>query len=228
MRAGAPPSPSPPHLSVRLLSRFAVEGSSPDQPLSDIAPCLPHTSIFASKPTAMRRLCRNSRPRRSAPAALPAAPIACAKASRLSRRFACAACSTEIGGRHPLHGHPHREAEGAALLGPLVVDPLVKARVMARRWLRRGWRGRGTKASRLVLLVGDMPYYGRFGFQPVPPGQITLPGPVDPGAAACCRARARRACRRGRSGQRLRALMAFAEPGCGQEAEQQAEREEAR
>jgi predicted N-acetyltransferase YhbS len=33
---------------------------------------------------------------------------------------------------------------------------------------------------RLVLLVGDMPYYGRFGFQPVPPGRITLPGPVDP------------------------------------------------
>jgi predicted N-acetyltransferase YhbS len=25
-----------------------------------------------------------------------------------------------------------------------------------------------------------MPYYGRFGFEPVPPGQITLPGPVDP------------------------------------------------
>jgi predicted N-acetyltransferase YhbS len=24
-----------------------------------------------------------------------------------------------------------------------------------------------------------MPYYGRFGFQPVRPGQITLPGPVD-------------------------------------------------
>ncbi len=31
-----------------------------------------------------------------------------------------------------------------------------------------------------MLLVGDMPYYGRFGFAPVPPGQITLPGPVDP------------------------------------------------
>jgi predicted N-acetyltransferase YhbS len=29
-------------------------------------------------------------------------------------------------------------------------------------------------------LVGDMPYYGRFGFQPVPPGRIILPGPVDP------------------------------------------------
>ena len=32
----------------------------------------------------------------------------------------------------------------------------------------------------LVLLVGDMPYYGRFGFTPIPPGRITLPGPVDP------------------------------------------------
>jgi predicted N-acetyltransferase YhbS len=33
----------------------------------------------------------------------------------------------------------------------------------------------------LVLLVGDMPYYGRFGFVPVTPaGRIVLPGPVDP------------------------------------------------
>ena len=32
----------------------------------------------------------------------------------------------------------------------------------------------------LVILVGDAPYYSRFGFTPVPPGQITLPGPVDP------------------------------------------------
>jgi predicted N-acetyltransferase YhbS len=33
---------------------------------------------------------------------------------------------------------------------------------------------------RLVLLVGDEPYYGRLGFARVPYGQITLPGPVDP------------------------------------------------
>jgi predicted N-acetyltransferase YhbS len=31
-----------------------------------------------------------------------------------------------------------------------------------------------------VILVGDMPYYARSGFVPVPPGQIVLPGPVDP------------------------------------------------
>ena len=33
---------------------------------------------------------------------------------------------------------------------------------------------------RLIVLVGDEPYYGRFGFKPVPPGQIMLPGPVNP------------------------------------------------
>jgi len=31
-----------------------------------------------------------------------------------------------------------------------------------------------------VLLVGDMPYYSRFGFKPSAHGAITLPGPVDP------------------------------------------------
>ena len=29
------------------------------------------------------------------------------------------------------------------------------------------------------MLVGDEPYYGRFGFKPVPRGAITFPGPVD-------------------------------------------------
>ena len=33
---------------------------------------------------------------------------------------------------------------------------------------------------RLVLLVGDAPYYQRFGFRPVPFGKLSLPGPVDP------------------------------------------------
>ena len=32
----------------------------------------------------------------------------------------------------------------------------------------------------LVILVGDLPYYRRFGFAPVPPGRLLPPGPVDP------------------------------------------------
>jgi predicted N-acetyltransferase YhbS len=71
-------------------------------------------------------------------------------------------------------------SEGAALLGPLVVDPLVKGRGYGKALVGEGLaRARG-EGFALVLLVGDMPYYGRFGFQPVPLGQITLPGPVDP------------------------------------------------
>jgi predicted N-acetyltransferase YhbS len=33
---------------------------------------------------------------------------------------------------------------------------------------------------RLVILVGDAPYYTRVGFGPVPQGRLTMPGPVDP------------------------------------------------
>jgi predicted N-acetyltransferase YhbS len=32
----------------------------------------------------------------------------------------------------------------------------------------------------IVLLVGDAPYYARFGFNPVPKGKLDMPGPVDP------------------------------------------------
>jgi predicted N-acetyltransferase YhbS len=39
-------------------------------------------------------------------------------------------------------------------------------------------RDRGVE---LVMLVGDLPYYSRFGFRPIGQGRITLPGPVDPG-----------------------------------------------
>jgi predicted N-acetyltransferase YhbS len=70
--------------------------------------------------------------------------------------------------------------EGAALLGPLVVDPAEKGKGFGRALVEEGLaRARG-EGFGLVLLVGDMPYYGRFGFQPVAPGQMTLPGPVDP------------------------------------------------
>jgi predicted N-acetyltransferase YhbS len=70
--------------------------------------------------------------------------------------------------------------EGAALLGPLVVDPAATGKGFGKALVEEGLaRARG-EGFALVLLVGDMPYYGRFGFQPVPPGRISLPGPVDP------------------------------------------------
>ena len=70
--------------------------------------------------------------------------------------------------------------EGGALLGPLVVDPQVKGKGYGKALIGEGLvRAKGEGFS-LVLLVGDVPYYGRFGFAPLAPGTITLPGPVDP------------------------------------------------
>ncbi len=71
-------------------------------------------------------------------------------------------------------------AEGALLLGPLIVAPAMAGKGFGKALIEEGLaRARGEGFS-LVLLVGDMPYYGRFGFKPVPPARVTLPGPVDP------------------------------------------------
>lgn len=69
---------------------------------------------------------------------------------------------------------------GALLLGPLAVDPDFVNQGLGRRLLSESLQAAREGGERLVVLVGDMPYYGRFGFQPVAPGTITFPGPVDP------------------------------------------------
>ena len=71
--------------------------------------------------------------------------------------------------------------ENALLLGPLVVAPSEKGSGYGRALVEAGIARAREEGFGLVLLVGDMPYYGRFGFVPVtPPGKIVLPGPVDP------------------------------------------------
>ena len=68
----------------------------------------------------------------------------------------------------------------ALLLGPLVVHPAYKGNGFGKALAEEGIARARAQGFRLVVLVGDMPYYGRFGFVPIPRGQITLPGPVDP------------------------------------------------
>ena len=41
-------------------------------------------------------------------------------------------------------------------------------------------RRRRLQGHRLVLLVGDEPYYGKCGFKRIPAGLVVMPGPVDP------------------------------------------------
>ncbi len=69
---------------------------------------------------------------------------------------------------------------GALLLGPLMVAVQWTGKGCGRVLISDGLDLARTHGYALVLLVGDLPYYERFGFARVPLGQITLPGPVDP------------------------------------------------
>ncbi|PLX38313.1 MAG: GNAT family N-acetyltransferase [Hyphomicrobiales bacterium] len=68
----------------------------------------------------------------------------------------------------------------ALLLGPLTVSPTVKHIGIGRALMRTVMSAAAEAGHGLVLLVGDEPYYGVFGFKPVAPGTVMLPGPVDP------------------------------------------------
>lgn len=72
------------------------------------------------------------------------------------------------------------ECSNALLLGPLMVEPKWAGKGCGRVLIEKGLGLARTQGYALVLLVGDLPYYECFGFQRVPPGQILLPGPVDP------------------------------------------------
>ena len=71
-------------------------------------------------------------------------------------------------------------ANGSLLLGPLVVEPDFAGQGFGKRLIAEAMAAAKEGGVRLVVLVGDEPYYGRFGFHPIPPEQITMPGPVDP------------------------------------------------
>jgi predicted N-acetyltransferase YhbS len=68
----------------------------------------------------------------------------------------------------------------ALLLGPLTVEPPFRDRGIGQALIARALEVAKEKGHRLVVLVGDEPYYGKAGFKPIPKGQVNLGGPVDP------------------------------------------------
>jgi predicted N-acetyltransferase YhbS len=74
----------------------------------------------------------------------------------------------------------------ALLLGPLTVEPPFRKRGIGQRLIERALANAKAKGHRLVVLVGDEPYYGKSGFRRIPKGRATMPGPVDPARLLVC------------------------------------------
>ena len=79
----------------------------------------------------------------------------------------------------------------ALLLGPLAVHPDHQGWGIGEQLMQTALQAVEETRFPVVLLVGDLPYYERVGFQ-VAPTDVRLPGPVDPsrllvkGASADC------------------------------------------
>lgn len=70
--------------------------------------------------------------------------------------------------------------DDALLLGPLAVESAQRGRGIGISLMQTGIARAKEGAWRVILLVGDEPYYGRVGFTKLPAGRLRFPGPVDP------------------------------------------------
>src|SRR5213075_1697382 len=61
----------------------------------------------------------------------------------------------------------------ALLLGPLTIEPPFRRRGIGAKLLERALAHARQSGFRLVLLVGDEPYYARAGFKRIPKRQVT-------------------------------------------------------
>jgi len=67
----------------------------------------------------------------------------------------------------------------ALMLGPLTVEPPFRSRGVGRALMDRALADARKAGHRLVVLIGDEPYYSRVGCKAVPKGRAIMPGPVD-------------------------------------------------
>jgi predicted N-acetyltransferase YhbS len=76
----------------------------------------------------------------------------------------------------PITAGPARDA---LLLGPLAVHPEHRNRGVGTALVRRAIARARMFGHRAIVLVGDAPYYGRFGFSADQTGELWMPGHFD-------------------------------------------------
>ena len=67
----------------------------------------------------------------------------------------------------------------ALLLGPLAVNPSIKSSGIGSALMRDAIAVAIRLSHRAIILVGDAPYYGRFGFSADKTGDLAMPGPFE-------------------------------------------------
>ena len=67
----------------------------------------------------------------------------------------------------------------ALVLGPLAVDPSCRKLGIGAALIKRALAAAKVRGHRAVILLGDAPYYARFGFSAQKTGLLTLPGPFE-------------------------------------------------
>ncbi|MBN9242968.1 MAG: N-acetyltransferase [Mesorhizobium sp.] len=67
----------------------------------------------------------------------------------------------------------------ALLLGPLAVEPSLKSAGIGSALMRHAITEAARLGHKAILLVGDAPYYSRFGFSSQKTGALAMPGPYE-------------------------------------------------
>ncbi|MCK1743264.1 N-acetyltransferase [Bradyrhizobium sp. 139] len=67
----------------------------------------------------------------------------------------------------------------ALVLGPLAVDPACRELGIGAALMRQALAAARARGHAAVILLGDAPYYARFGFSPEKTGELSLPGPFE-------------------------------------------------
>ena len=75
----------------------------------------------------------------------------------------------------------HVSAGGAPalVLGPLAVDPMCRKLGVGRALMRHALAAAKARGHDAVILLGDAPYYARFGFSDLKTAGLSLPGPFE-------------------------------------------------
>ncbi len=71
------------------------------------------------------------------------------------------------------------DGRAALLLGPLAVDPSLKNAGIGRALMAHAIAEAKRLGHGAILLVGDAPYYARFGFSAEKTGMLAMPGPYE-------------------------------------------------